>query len=147
LKKRATKTEQERRLDDIEELLLKGHKESEVVKMLSLRWNCGAANVRKYIRDLKQTWEKLETAPRAQLKVKYTRRLEELFKEALVGKSLKIALEIQKEINRIEGMYEPSKENKPPIQVLAISEQDQSGNQAEHNSQDEDDDHASESHG
>lgn len=121
-RKRVGKMEAYMRKVRIERMLCQGYWESEIKNLLSEEWKCTKANVHKYIQDVKADWKKIDRLDPEELRPKFLKRLEMMFQQAYDAKHLKVALEIQKEINKLTAMYNQAVDEQEPIEVITISE-------------------------
>lgn len=121
-RKRVTKMELYMRKVNIERMLVKGYSENEIVDEMSQAWSCTKANVRHYVKEIRKEWLEIDKADPQELRHKYLLRLEMMFKIAWEANHLKASLEIQKEINRLTGMYSSETGDTNTVEVITISE-------------------------
>lgn len=115
-RKRATQAELIKRREEIQQLIISGVNSGVIVKDMAKKWDTSPRAISEDIRNIKKQWE-LTAAENTQLmKNKYDERLEMLFNKALSEGQYKTALEIQKEISKLNGLYKEKEEeaNKTP---------------------------------
>jgi len=120
---RVSKKERYMRLIFIQKFVLKGYSTPSIVAEIGPKWNISESTCRQYIKDAKDEWYK-ETFPKelAKTKKRYGHRLELLLNEAWEAKQFKTVLEIQKEINKIDGLYDETKPKKKMPDTIIIRE-------------------------
>lgn len=127
---------------EIERMLIKGYLESEIIDQMSQQWSCTKANVRHYIKEIRKDWIATAKADPSELRHKYLLRLEHMFRIAWEAVHLKASLEIQKEINRLTGMYSNESGDPNTVEVITISERRPDAPLLPSGDSDEDDDAA-----
>lgn len=102
---RAGRAELIKRREEIQHLILNGHNTSEIVDMMSEKWKTTKRAIQEDLLKISKAWQ--ERAPEETLKMrnKYADRLELMYNEAMTKGNLKIALEIQKEIHKLNSVY------------------------------------------
>jgi hypothetical protein len=124
---RATKKEKYMRTVEVMNLMLKGWREPEIVEHLQRKWSIKSeVNIRRYIQAAFKEWVRNEAKNNSALREKYLDRLEMLFRSAVEKEHIKIALEVQKEINELSGMYIETKDERNAPEIITISAVDQS---------------------
>lgn len=103
--KRATQAELVARRQEIQQLILQGVSSQDIVDQMVKKWETSKRAISEDIRAIHKEWQ--ETAPQEtqEAKNKYLDRLEMLFNKALDAEQFKTALDVQKEINKIQGLY------------------------------------------
>jgi hypothetical protein len=103
---RASKAELLKRRQEIQELILKGVPNTVILKAMADKWETSTRAIGEDIRSIAKEWN--DTAPEANklMRNKYADRLELLFNTALAEGHIKTALEIQKEIHKLNGLYQ-----------------------------------------
>lgn len=109
--KKSTKAQLIKRREEIRDLILAGVKKDDIVNQMSEKWQTSRRAIFDDIRLIAKTWEEAEPEKAKTSKNKYLERLEMLLQKAIAAESLKVALEIQKEINKISGLYTEKEEN------------------------------------
>jgi hypothetical protein len=116
MSKRATQAELIARRQEIQQLILQGVNSQDIVDQMVKKWETSKRAISEDIRAIHKEWQ--ETAPQEtqEAKNKYLDRLEMLFNKALDAEQFKTALDVQKEINKIQGLYSEKEndENKVP---------------------------------
>lgn len=115
-RKRATQAELIKRREEIQQLIISGVNSSVIVKDMAKKWDTSPRAISEDIRNIKKQWELTATENTQLMKNKYDERLEMLFNKALSEGQYKTALEIQKEISKLNGLYKEKEEeaNKTP---------------------------------
>lgn len=105
MSKRATQAELIARRKEIQDLILRGVNSVDIVENMATKWKTSKRAIAEDIRAISREWQ--ETAPEETqtMKNKYMDRLEMLLNKALENDHIKTALEIQKEINKLNGLY------------------------------------------
>ena len=104
-KNRASKAELIKRRQEIQELLIQGHKKSFIVDRVAEQYKTSKRAIQEDIRLIAKEWAEAAPEESAELRNKYGERLEWLFCEAAGKGHIKVALEVQKEINKLNGLY------------------------------------------
>lgn len=102
---RASKAELIKRRQEIQELLIQGHKNSFIVERMAEQYKTSARAIQEDIRLIAKEWAESNPQESQELRNKYAERLEWLFCEAAGKGHVKVALEVQKEINKLNGLY------------------------------------------
>lgn len=115
-RKRATQAELIKRREEIQELIVTGMNSSKIVENMAKKWDTSSRAICEDIRMIKKQWELTASENMQLMKNKYDDRLEMLFNKALNEGQYKTALEIQKEISKLNGLYKEKEEevNKVP---------------------------------
>lgn len=115
-RKRATQAELIKRREEIQQLILRGVNSSDIVKDMAEKWDTSPRAISEDIRAIKKEWEVTAAENTQLMKNKYDQRLEMLFNKALSEGQYKTALEIQKEISKLNGLYKEKEadENQMP---------------------------------
>lgn len=104
--KRASKAELVKRREEVSDMILEGVKKSTICDVLSVKWKTSKRAISEDIRELGAQWKEAEEGNRNENKNKNLARLEMLFNMALDKGQIKTALEIQKDINKLQSLYE-----------------------------------------
>lgn len=121
-KKRATQAELIKRREEIQQLILKGVSGSDIQEQMSIKWETSKRAIADDMRSIAKEWEDKATETTQLMRNKYADRLEMLLNKALQEGHIKTALEVQKEIHKLNGMYKEKEaaEDKAP-QFIKVS--------------------------
>lgn len=108
---RASKASLIERRQQVQELILHGHNNQFIVDRLSEEFKTSKRAIQEDIRIIGKAWQEKEPEIRQQKRNMYADRLQLLFSEAFGKGNIKIALEIQKEIHKLDGIYIDDKES------------------------------------
>lgn len=100
-----TKAQITRRREEVQMLLIDGWSARRIREELSKKHRCSPRSIAEDIRLINKEWEAAADVNKKQARNKYLDRLEHMFETALSSDNLKQALDIQKEINRLSGLY------------------------------------------
>jgi len=103
--KRASKAELLKRREEIQELILKGSSKSHIEEAMSNKWETSKRAISEDIRTIAKEWQEKTTEATQLMRNKYADRLEMLFNKSIEANNFKTALEIQKEIHKLNGLY------------------------------------------
>lgn len=109
-KNRATQAELIARRQEIQRLILAGVTGIDIQNTMSEKWKTSKRAIAEDIRQISKDWQEKEPTQTQLMKNKYMARLEMLLNEALQEKHIKTALEIQKEIHKLNGLYNDNNE-------------------------------------
>lgn len=115
---RANKAELIKRREEVQELILHGHNHQFIVDRLSEQYKTSKRAIQEDIRLIGKQWEEKEPEIRQQKRNMYADRLQLMFSHAFGAGNMKQALEIQKEIHKLDGVYneaEGNEDNMPKI--------------------------------
>lgn len=105
MSKRATQAELIARRQEIQQLILQGVNSVEIVDKMAEKWKTSKRAISEDIRAISREWQETTPQETQAMKNKYMDRLEMLLNRALQNDHIKTALEIQKEINKLNGLY------------------------------------------
>lgn len=113
---RATQAELIKRREEIQQLILKGIRGSEIQETMSEKWKTSKRAIAEDMRTIAKDWQEKAIEDNQLMRNKYSDRLELMLQQALQDNNLKIALEVQKEIHKLNSMYKDkeTKEDKIP---------------------------------
>jgi hypothetical protein len=103
--RKSTKGELVMRREFVQDLVLKGHTPTEITTIVSEKYGI---KKRVVLEDIREVLDRLEL----------------MFATALNDGNLKSALEIQKEINKISGLYQETKADNEPPQFITLKPRD-----------------------
>lgn len=109
---RAGKAELIKRREEIQQLILLGVTSHEIVDTMSVKWKTTKRAVQEDLRIIAKEWADKAPEETQLLRNKYADRLEYLFNEAMSRGQVKIALEVQKEIHKLNAVYHQNEEAK-----------------------------------
>lgn len=113
--RKSTKGELIMRREAVQELMLQGKTPTEISSIISEKYQIKKRVVVADMHEIAKAWAAKEDETRPLIRNKFLERLEHLFKIALEAGNLKNALEVQKEINKISGLYtETASKEEPP---------------------------------
>jgi site-specific DNA-adenine methylase len=116
MSKRATQAELVARRQEIQQLILKGVNSQDIVENMVKKWETSKRAISEDIRAIHKEWQETAPAQTQANRNKYKDRLEMLFNKSLESGMLKTALDVQKEINKLDGLYaekEKDEDNTP----------------------------------
>jgi hypothetical protein len=105
MSKRATQAELIARRKEIQELILSGVNSVDIVENMAEKWKTSKRAIAEDIRAISKEWQEVAPQETQAMKNKFMDRLEMLLNKALGADQIKTALEIQKEINKLNGLY------------------------------------------
>jgi hypothetical protein len=121
MSKRATQAELIARRKEIQELILSGSNSVDIVDNMAKKWKTSKRAIAEDMRLIYKEWRETTPQETNQAKNKYVDRLEMLFNKALGENQIKTALEIQKEINKLHGLYnEKEKETQEVPRMIRV---------------------------
>lgn len=118
-KKEANKVELEKRLDEVEKLLLQDALYSQIVRYTANRWGIKSRQTDTYISKVYKRWKQRTEPDRKNLWNKAVNKYKVMFQEANSEGDLHHKIEIQKEINKLQGLYPADKVSMEVKQVEA----------------------------
>lgn len=104
-KTRSTKAEIIKRREEIQQLIIKGYKNTEIQRNMAEKWNTTERVIADDMRDIAKDWQEKDVDTKHFLRNKYIDRLEFMYNLAMENSKLRDALDIQKEINRVQNVY------------------------------------------
>lgn len=122
--RKSTKGELIMRREFVQDLMLKGHTSTEITAIVSEKYQIKKRVVLEDIREVSKAWASKNEESRPLLRNKFLDRLELLFQTAVSEGNIKNALEIQKEINKITGLYQETKQEQTPPQFITLTARD-----------------------
>lgn len=108
MSKRATQAELSARRKEIQELILQGVSSADIVEQMVTKWQTSNRAIREDMRYINAVWQETQPEEIQKNKNKNLERLEMLFNKALDKDQFKTALDIQREINKLQGLYNES---------------------------------------
>lgn len=122
---RASKAELTKRRNEIKKLLIEGHEKTFIVDRMADQFKTSQRAIQEDIRIIGKEWAEAAEKDTKELKTKFEERLEWLFCEAAGKGHVKVALEVQKEINKINGLYKEKEEHQEKIPEIIVSRRNQ----------------------
>lgn len=104
-KKRATQAELIARREEIQQLILKGVSGVQIQELMAEKWDTSKRAIAEDIRAISKEWELKATENTQLMRNKYADRLEMMLEKAIASGQIKTALEVQKEIHKLNGLY------------------------------------------
>lgn len=102
---RATQAELIQRREEIQQLILSGMTSTQIQEQMSVKWETSKRAIAEDMRVIADEWEDKASENTQLMRNKYEARLEMLFNRALLKDQIKSALEIQKELSKLNGLY------------------------------------------
>lgn len=112
---RATNSELIKRRQEIQQLILKGLTSSDIQEQMSVKWKTSSRAIAEDMRNIAKDWQEQKTEDSQLMRNKYAERLELLFNKALEADNVKAALDVQKEIHKLNDIYKDVEEEKDKI--------------------------------
>lgn len=109
---RASKAELLQRRQKVQEYILHGHNNQFIIDTLSEEFKTSKRAIQEDIRIIGKEWKEKDPDIIQQKRNMYYDRLQLLFNEAFGKGHIKVALEVQKEIHKLDGIYQDEKEDK-----------------------------------
>lgn len=109
----------------IEELMFLGHTKEEVVRVVAAEFGVAETTVVAHMNRVIDQWGKQRREKIPASRHKYLSRLEMMFRDAWAKGNMKVALDVQKEINRLAGLYDEEKKDVAKIEAIVIREESQ----------------------
>lgn len=101
---RASRAQLTQRRKEIQELIIQGHTKTYIIDSMSEKWKTSKRAIQEDINIIGKEWAEKAPEETQKLRNKYEERLEWLFCEAAGNGQLKTALDIQKEIQKLNGV-------------------------------------------
>lgn len=112
---RSSKAQLIKRREEVQKMIVTGAHYQTICEELSKKWETSKRAIQEDIRLINKEWQESAEESKQLLQNKNKERLELLFHSAIMKEQFKTALEIQKEINKLDGLYkEVEKEDKIP---------------------------------
>lgn len=108
---RSSNAELIKRRQEVQELLIQGHKKSFIVDRLAEQYKTSKRAIQEDIRFIAKEWAETAPTQTQEMRNMYAERLEWLFCEAAGKGHVKVALEVQKEINKLNGLYKVNEDH------------------------------------
>lgn len=109
---RASQAELVARREEIQELILEGHTQQFIVDRMAEQWKTSKRAIQEDIRLIGKMWQEKVQETTQRMRNRYNERLELMFKKAFGMGQFKTALEIQKEIHKLNGLHSEKEEKK-----------------------------------
>ncbi len=123
-KTRTPPVDQDQLINDIVDLILQGFKTRDIYKFTTAEYGIAKRTADTYIKKARAQFHQIDKKKKGQLRSKYRTRLENMYNDALVvKKDVRLALDIQKELNKL---VEASNEEQtmPDVRVVFQYETD-----------------------
>lgn len=113
---RATTAELTQRRKEIQDLIIRGVRNIEIQEKMSAKWNTSKRAIYEDIRAIGKEWEAQGEQNRVMNRNKAIDRLQDLYQMALANEKVNDALNILRELHKIEGLHDhkEKEENKIP---------------------------------
>lgn len=119
---RASKAELLKRRQEVQELIIQGHPKSFIVDRLAEQYKTSKRAIQEDMRLVAKDWQDKAPEESQLMRNRYEERLEWLFCEAAGKGHIKVALEVQKEIHKLNGLYKEKNEKEETIpQFINVS--------------------------
>ena len=102
---RASKAQLIKRREEIQRLILQGHTSIEIVNMAEKEFRTTKRAIQEDLRLIGKEWAARAPEKMLTMRNKYADRLELLFYEAIGKGHVKVALAVQQEIHKLNGVY------------------------------------------
>lgn len=122
--RKSTKAELIKRREEVQSLILAGYMPTEITSIISEKYGIKKRVVSEDMREVAKAWEVKAEESKPLTRNKFLDRLEHMFQVALAAGNLKNALEIQKEINKISGLYQEAKAENTTPQFITLKSRD-----------------------
>lgn len=109
---RASKAQLIVRREEVQKLILQGHTHAEIVEMAEKYFKTTKRAIQEDLRLIAKEWAKRAPEQMLTMRNKYADRLELLFNEAIGKGHVKVALAVQQEIHKLNGLYQQKEEQK-----------------------------------
>ncbi len=120
-KTRSTKAEIIVRREEIQQLIIKGYKNTEIRRNMADKYNTTERVIADDMRDIATEWQEKDADTKHFLRNKYIDRLEYMYNLAMENSKLRDALDIQKEINRVQNVYAEDVTAKEKPKFISLS--------------------------
>jgi predicted DNA-binding protein YlxM (UPF0122 family) len=120
LARKSTKAELIKRREEVQDLILAGYMPSDISSIISEKYGVKKRVVSDDIKEVGKAWEAKADESKQLSRNKFLDRLEHMFQVALANGNIKNALEIQKEINKISGLYQEVKSENTTPQFITL---------------------------
>ena len=112
---RSSKAQLVKRREEVQKMIVSGAHYQVICDEMSTKWETSKRAIQEDIRLVNKEWQEASEESKQLLRNKNKERLELLFHSAILKEQYKSALEIQKEINKLDGLYkEVEREEKAP---------------------------------
>lgn len=110
--------DQDQLVRDLRELILKGYRFKDLMQYLKAETSYAEATRKRYIAKARESFKQIDKKIKDQLRSKYRERLEKMYNDALtVKKDVRLALDIQKELNKLVESQEEA-QTMPDLRVI-----------------------------
>jgi len=106
-KTKPTQSEYQQYLIGIGEKLLQGYSRQEIQRYTKEKWNLSIAQTDNYIATIRRMWKEEFDAQRKDILIWHVQLRRRLLSQALQAEDWALALEIAKDLAKIEGIYDP----------------------------------------
>jgi len=106
-KTKPTQIEYQQYLIEIGERILQGYSRQEIHKFTKEKWNLSIAQTDNYIATIRRMWKEEFEAQRKDILIWHVQLRRHLLSQALQTEDWTLALEIAKDLAKIEGIYDP----------------------------------------
>jgi len=106
-KTKPTQTEYQQYLIGIGEKILQGFSRQEIYKYTKEKWNLSIAQTDNYISTIRRMWKEEFDSQRKDILIWHVQLRHRLLSQALQTEDWALALEIAKDLAKIEGVYDP----------------------------------------
>lgn len=104
-----------KRREEIQQLILEGFTGSHIVDTMSEKWKTTKRAIQEDLRQIGKDWAERAPEQTQKMRNQYADRLEMMFLSAIGKNNLKVALEIQKEIHKLSGLYAEKEKDQDKI--------------------------------
>lgn len=117
---RASKIELIKRRQEVQQLIVQGTRYTDICDILSKKYETSRGSIENDIKLVYKEWQDKAEKPTQLLRNKNKERLEFLLNSAILKEQYKTALEIQKEINKIDGLYKEKEQEEKAPEIIRI---------------------------
>lgn len=107
---RASKAELETRREEIQQLIVNGTTNRAICQIMSEKYKTSKRAIQEDIRKIGKDWAESLTEDQKELRGLYQERLDMLFQAAIDDGNIRAALEVQKEIHKLNAIYHKNEE-------------------------------------
>jgi hypothetical protein len=105
------------RIKELEKMLLEGVSYNDILIYSDENWGLKEGQTREYIRRVYSKWQEIAEKDRVDNFNKAIQREEKMYNEAVKSDDPKLALEIQKDLNKLKGLYVEQIAEKKDIKI------------------------------
>lgn len=117
---KSSKAQVTKRREEVQKMIVSGAHYQTICKEMAEKWETSKRAIQDDIRLVNKEWQEAAEESKQLLRNKNKERLELLFHSAILKEQYKAALEIQKEINKLDGLYKEVETEEKQPEIIKI---------------------------